>query len=61
MLDKCVKSKKKDFCTLSFFAKSSQVKWHPIKQTKSKNGEQISNPIFHDIQFCFGPVENPHL
>ena len=46
MSDKCVKSKKN--CTLSFFAKASLEKWHPLKQTKSKNRQHFSNPIFHD-------------
>ena len=51
-LEKCVKSQKKS-CTLSFFAKSSKVKWRPLKQTKLKNWNHFSIPLFHDIQLCF--------
>ena len=50
---KMFKMSKKNFCALSFFAKSSLVKWHPLKQTKSKNKQHFFNPIFHDTQLCF--------
>ena len=56
MLDKCVKSQIKNFCTLSFFAKSSLVK---LKQTKSKNGQYFSSTIFHGKQLWFGSAKIP--
>ena len=53
ILDKCIRSQKKKLNTLSFFAKSRYVKWHPLRQTKSKNKQHFFIPIFHDIQLCF--------
>ena len=52
MSDKYVRSKKKA-CTLSFFAKSSKVKWRPLKQTKLRNGQHFFSPTFNYEQLCF--------
>ena len=41
------------FCTLSFFVNPSQVKWHPLKQTKTKNKRHFFIPTFKVIQLCF--------
>ena len=28
-------------------------KWHPLKQTKTKNGRHFFIPTFHNLQLCF--------
>ena len=47
------RSLKKSFCTLSFFVNPSQVKWRPLKQTKTKNKRHFFIPTFKVIQLCF--------
>ena len=44
---------KNSLSTMSFFANPGWVKWHPLKQTKSKNKHHFSIPTFWVIQLCF--------
>ena len=41
-------------CTklLSFFVNPVQVKWRPLKQTKTKIGCHFWRPTFHDYKLC---------
>ena len=50
---KTCRNSKKKFCTLSFFVNPSQVKWHPLKQTKTKNKHHFFIPTFKVMQLCF--------
>ena len=49
---KC-KNFKKKILPMSFFAKWGKVKWHTLKQTKSKNKHHFFIPTFYVIQLCF--------
>ena len=40
-------------CTLSFFVNPVKVKWHSLKQTKSKIRHHFWGPTFHDKELCF--------
>ena len=56
MLDKCVKSQKKNFCTLSFFYKVKLGKMASIKTNST-----FLIQFFMIYNFSFGAVEIPHL
>ena len=60
ILDKCVESQKKIF-TLSLFAKSSLVKWHPLKKQNQKPCSTFLVQFFMIYNFAFGLVEISHL
>ena len=44
---------KNSLFTMSFFANPGWVKWHPLKQTKSKNKHHFFIPTFWVIQLYF--------
>ena len=47
------KGKKTSLFLICFWNKPLFVKWHPLKQTKSKNRQHFSIPVFWDRQLCF--------